>query len=103
MVSDTASATPQGAVRPGNAGRGVVRGPGFFGWDASILKNFNLYKEIRMKLQLRGEAFNVLNWVNPAGFASTNITSTSFGEINSYRAARRVQVGAKLTVLTLHS
>ena len=90
-------ATPQGAVRPGNAGRGVVRGPGFFGWDASILKNFNLYKENRIKLQLRGEAFNVLNWVNPAGFASTNITSTSFGEINSFRAARRVQVGAKLT------
>jgi hypothetical protein len=89
--------TPQGAVRPGNAGRGVVRGPGFFGWDASILKNFNLFKEDRVRLQLRGEAFNVLNWVNPAGFASTNITSTAFGEINSYRAARRIQVGAKLT------
>jgi hypothetical protein len=88
---------PQGAVRPGNAGRGVVRGPGFFGWDASILKNFNLYGENRIRLQLRGEAFNVLNWVNPAGFASTNITSASFGEINSYRAARRIQVGAKIT------
>ncbi len=88
---------PQGAVRPGNAGRGVVRGPGYFGWDFSLMKNFRLSREGRIKLQLRGEAFNVLNWVNPAGFASTNITSTSFGEINSFRAARRVQVGAKIT------
>lgn len=85
---------PQGAVRPGNAGRGVVRGPGFFGWDASLMKNFKLYRE-RVRLQLRGEAFNALNWVNPGGFASVNITSTLFGEITSYRAARRVQLGAK--------
>ncbi len=88
---------PQGAVRPGNAGRGVVRGPGYFGWNANVYKNFGLFKENRIKLQIRGEAFNVLNWVNPGGFASTNITSTAFGEINSYRAARRIQVGAKLS------
>ena len=27
---------PNGAVRPGNAGRGVVRGPGYFNIDASL-------------------------------------------------------------------
>ncbi len=48
-------------------------------------------------MQLRGEGYNYLNWVNPSGFASTNITSTSFGEINAFRAARRVQVAAKIT------
>jgi hypothetical protein len=89
--------TPQGAVRPGNTGRNTIRGPGFFGWDASLMKNFNLYNEGRVKLQLRGEAFNVLNWVNPGAFASTNITSASFGQIASYRAARRVQLAAKIT------
>jgi len=88
---------PQGAVRPGNVGRNTVRGPGFFGWDASLMKNFNLYKEGRVKFQLRGEAFNVLNWVNPGAFASANITSASFGQISTYRAARRIQLGAKIT------
>jgi hypothetical protein len=88
---------PQGVVRPGNAGRFTVIGPGFFNLDASILKNFNISHEGRVKFQLRGETFNTLNWVNPAGFASTNNTSTVFGQISSFRAARRIQLGAKIT------
>ncbi len=88
---------PQGAVRPGNAGRYTVRGPGFFNWDAALMKEFGMSKEGRVRMQLRGEAYNGLNWVNPSGFASANITSTVFGEINSFRAARRIQVAAKIT------
>ena len=88
--------TPQGAIRPGNAGRYTVVGPGYFNWDAALLKNFNLGTE-KAHLQLRGEAFNVLNWVNPSGFASTNNTSSLFGQISSYRAARRLQIAAKFT------
>jgi hypothetical protein len=87
---------PQGVVRPGNAGRFTVRGPGFFNLDASLLKNFNLSKEGRWKLQLRGETFNTMNWVNPSGFASTGNTSTVFGQISGFRAARRIQLGAKI-------
>ena len=34
---------------------------------------------------------------NPNGFGSTNNTSTLFGEITSYRAARRMQLALKLT------
>jgi len=86
---------PEGAVRPGNAGRGTVRGPGFFNLDASLIKNFNL-TENRLKLQFRFETLNTLNWVNPSGFASTNITSTVFGEISTFRAPRRVQLALKL-------
>jgi hypothetical protein len=93
--------TPQGAtdsngvLRPGNAGRGVVRGPGFWNLDAALMKNFAI-KE-RAKFQLRGEALNLDNHANPNGFYSTNITSAGFGEISSYRAARRIQLAAKLT------
>ncbi len=86
---------PQGAVRPGNAGRGVLRGPGFFNIDASLIKNFRVTEKLNM--QFRGESFNTLNWVNPSGFASTNITITTFGQIGSFRAPRRVQVALKIS------
>jgi len=91
------AAVPQGVVRPGNAGRFTVRGPGFFNMDTSLMKNFNISKEGQWKLQVRGETFNTLNWVNPNGFASANNTSTVFGQISSFRAARRIQLGAKIT------
>ena len=84
---------PQGSVRPGNTGRGTIRGPGFFNLDASLLKNFDITE--RFKTQFRLETLNTLNWVNPAGFASTNITVTNFGAISSYRAPRRIQLALK--------
>ncbi len=85
---------PQGAVRPGNTGRYTVRGPGFFNLDASLIKNFSIRE--RATVQFRAESFNTLNWVNPNGFASTNITSTVFGEISSFRAPRRMQLALKV-------
>jgi len=88
------AAVPDGTVRPGNAGRGVVRGPGYFNWDGALMKNFNFNE--RSYFQLRGEFFNADNHANPNGFASTNITSSSFGQISTYRQARQVQIGAKL-------
>jgi hypothetical protein len=87
---------PQGQVRPGNAGRYTVQGPGFFNWDAAVYKNFKLSAEGRVKLQVRGESFNTLNWVNPSGFGSGNTTSSLFGVITGYRAPRRMQLAAKI-------
>jgi hypothetical protein len=88
---------PQGQVRPGNAGRFTIQGPGFFNLDAALYKNFNLSREGRWKLQLRGESFNTLNWVNPSGIGSGNTTSSTFGVVTGYRAPRRMQLGAKIT------
>jgi hypothetical protein len=88
--------TPNGAVRPGNAGRGTVRGPGFSNMDLTLSKFFNLNGDGRWKLQIRGESFNTFNLVNPNGFSSLNNTSTTFGVISSYRAPRRVQLAAKI-------
>jgi Carboxypeptidase regulatory-like domain/TonB-dependent Receptor Plug Domain len=89
-------AVSSGTVRPGNAGRGTVRGPGFSNMDITLSKTFKLDGEGRWNLQLRGESFNTFNLVNPNGFSSTNITSSTFGVISSYRAPRRVQIAAKL-------
>ncbi len=86
---------PQGAVRPGNEGEYTIEGPGYFNWDMAVMK-FIPFGE-RARLQLRGEAYNGLNWVNPSGFASTNNTSSVFGEVTTFRAARRIQIAAKIT------
>jgi hypothetical protein len=88
---------PQGTVRPGNAGRGVVRGPGFGNWDVSLKKSFAIGE--RVNLQLRGESFNFLNHPNPDAFtpATPNNTNALFGQITAFRAPRRIQIGAKLT------
>ena len=73
----------------------MIQGPGFFNLDASLLKNFKIGD--RLGTQFRLETLNTMNWVNPSGFASTNITSTAFGQINSFRAPRRVQLALKFT------
>jgi len=85
---------PNGEVRPGNEGRGVIRGPGIQIWDLSLYKNFAL--TARFTLQLRGESFNTFNHANPSGFASLLNTSSLFGRIGSFREPRIVQVAAKL-------
>ena len=43
----------------GNMGRNIFRGPGFADWDGSIGKVWKLSE--KLKLQFRGEVFNVLN------------------------------------------
>jgi hypothetical protein len=86
---------PQGEVRPGNAGRGILRGPGFLNLDATLMKNFRITEKVQSQFRL--ETFNTLNWVNPSGFASLNITSTVFGQISSFRAPRRAQLALKFT------
>jgi hypothetical protein len=59
-------------VRPGNAGRNTVRGPGFQRTDMSIFKNFDFAG--RHRIQARVEAFNLLNqarFSNPSGTFGT--------------------------------
>lgn len=57
--------TPPNAGQFGDMGRNVVRGPGYFDLDFSVGKAFTFGE--RMKLELRGEFFNVLNHPNFAG------------------------------------
>ncbi len=46
------------------------------------MKNFHMSES--KYLQFRFETFNTMNWVNPLAL-STNITSTTFGEVTSFR------------------
>ncbi len=81
---------------PGNAGRNILIGPGYVNLDTSLAKDFAI--EGRVKLQVRGEAFNTTNsvhWDNP----DSNFSSPTFGMINSAttgEAYRIVQLAAKI-------
>lgn len=76
----------------GNAARGGVNGPPTFRTDLTLSKSFSFGEN--MRLQLRGEAFNIFNRTNFRA-VSTNITAANFGQVISVRDPRQLQFGAK--------
>lgn len=83
---------PAGTIRPGNAGRGIVNGPGFYRWDLSLFKNITFAE--RFRLQIRGESTNTFNHTNPNA-VGTQLGSTTYGNVTSYRDPRILQLAAK--------
>jgi hypothetical protein len=83
---------PLGVYRPGNAGRGIIRAPGIVRWDFSVFKNIPITE--RVKFQLRGEAFNILNHTN-FNAPTTALGNANFGRILGARDPRNIQLGAK--------
>lgn len=86
----------------GNAPKDVFRGPGFNNFDISAFKNFQLHSETRV-LQLRGEAYNAFNHTQFSGVntgaqfdGSGNQVNPLFGQVNSTRTARILQVSLNL-------
>jgi outer membrane receptor protein involved in Fe transport len=85
----------------GNASRNFLYGPGFTNEDVSLIKVYNLPRE--MKFQIRIEAFNVLNTAhynspngNLAQLSKTQTTG-SFGTISGGYDSRRMQFAGRLT------
>ncbi|HEX4771352.1 MAG TPA: carboxypeptidase regulatory-like domain-containing protein [Bryobacteraceae bacterium] len=90
----------------GNAGRNSVRGPKTVNLDMALSRIFKFGE--RWRLQARGEAFNILNHTNfvggisPAGLVSaystmnTNLSSSSFGQVQSAFDPRILQFALKL-------
>jgi hypothetical protein len=76
----------------GNMGPGTLRGPGFFGIDTSITRKFPIRE--RQTFEIRAEAFNVLNHVNPLDPVST-LSSSTFGQIQAANDPRILQLAAK--------
>jgi hypothetical protein len=77
----------------GDAKRGLVYGPGSSGTDLALLRSLDLRSGLR--LQLRGEFFNVFDEVN-FNNPNTNLSSATFGRITGAGDGRVVQVAAKL-------
>ncbi|HKZ79348.1 MAG TPA: TonB-dependent receptor [Pyrinomonadaceae bacterium] len=76
----------------GNAGVGIMRGPGYVNFDFTLAKNFQVTERVRM--QFRTEFFNAFNHAN---FGPPNIARESggFGQILSASNARIIQFGLK--------
>jgi hypothetical protein len=74
---------PQAFGTFGNMGRNIFRGPGFINWDASVTKTWRLTE--RVKMQLRGEMFNVANHANFAPFSMGEELGdpSSLGRVNA--------------------
>jgi hypothetical protein len=77
---------------PGTAGRGVVMGPPTQRIDFTMTKNVRFGETTR--LQLRAEAFNILNHTNFRTIG-TNVTLGTYGTVTAVRDPRTIQLGAK--------
>jgi hypothetical protein len=77
----------------GNAPRNVARGPALYVLDMGLHKGFGLFG--RSRLELRIEAFNVLNKTN-LGAPNGNVSATNFGTITTLATPpRQLQLGVK--------
>jgi len=78
----------------GNLPRNFINGTPYINWDAGLAKSFRFSES--MRLQLRAEAFNVLNRTNVNQSLDLNINSDSFGRITTTNLTPRIlQFGAR--------
>jgi hypothetical protein len=82
-----------GSTAYGNAGRGIVRGPGINNFDLSLYRTVRFTESVNV--QLRAEAFNVFNIVNYSNPVTT-LGTANFGAITSARDPRIIQFGVKV-------
>jgi hypothetical protein len=93
----TAFASVTGAARFGTSSRNMVRGPGYFNLDASIVREFGIWENL--KLQFRAESFNVTNtpaFANP----NSNISGANFGYVTALAAnsgGRSINLAGRIT------
>ena len=80
-----------GAV--GNVGRNTITGPNVLGFDVNAIKRVRITEGKEFEFRL--DVVNVLNHPNFSN-PTTNINSTSFGQITSASGARRFTVNARV-------
>ncbi len=62
----------------GNVIKGSLRGPGYTNWDATVIRTFAVYRDV--KIDFRAEYFDLLNHTELSN-PNVNVTSASFGTI----------------------
>ena len=80
----------------GNLSRNALRGPDFFVYNAALFKNFAVNESIRV--ELRGEVYNLTNTSNPVNPVSTMNAAgfgTSLGTVGGL-GGRQLQVAARI-------
>ncbi|MFN0106553.1 MAG: carboxypeptidase regulatory-like domain-containing protein [Bryobacteraceae bacterium] len=89
---DTAAFVQPAQFTFGNQDVNTVRADGTINIDASILRNFPIRES--MKVQIRGEFFNITNHPNFGGPGAT-LNGPGFGIISGAGAGRRIQLGGR--------
>ncbi len=106
-VSGNTIITPPAYGSQGNMGRNIFRGPSFKNWDLSVSKMWRLRESL--KLQLRGEFFNILNHsnfdvftmntdlVDPSSVGTVRFTPdvAASNPVIGSGGSRHIQLGAK--------
>jgi hypothetical protein len=70
-----------------------LRGPGYYDWDISLQKNFQLTE--RFRLEFRTDFLNTFNRVN-LGAPNTTVDQATTGVIQTAQPARNIQFALKL-------
>ena len=95
---NTAAFAPPPDGRLGNAGVGIIEGPGRRLWDLSARKLFNITEGT--KLQFQADFFNAFNQTNfndpGVAFGSLTSPNAGFGKISAAAPGRNIQMGLKL-------
>jgi Carboxypeptidase regulatory-like domain len=90
----TAFASVTKAATFGSSGRNILRNPGVWNTDLTINREFAI-KE-RLKMQFRGEFYNLANTSHFNGPASTNVTGgANFMSIRSSYGERQIRFGLR--------
>ena len=76
----------------GNAGRNILTGPDYRNVNLALIKYVPVGATVR--LQLRAEAFNLLNRIN-LDLPDAYFGSPTFGQVLSAGSPRRIQFGVR--------
>ena len=90
--------TPNTTGTFGNAGRDVILGPKTVNFDVGLVRLFTIHEAV--KLEFRGEAFNILNHANldttVTNTIRTSLNDPAFGSITGAADPRILQLALKL-------